>query len=62
MKYLNERWGNRGMGRCHAKRLLGYILLAMGALLVLFIMPVWVWCLIFGVTLIVVGIMIFKEC
>ncbi len=50
------------MGRCNAKRLLGFILLALGALLVLFIMPIWVWCLIFGVALIVVGILMFKEC
>ena len=50
------------MGKCNAKRLLGYISLALGALLVLFILPAWIWCLIFGVALIVVGGLMFKEC
>ena len=62
MKYLSERLGREEMGKCNAKRLLGYILLAMGALLVLFILPAWIWCLIFGVALIVVGVLMFKEC
>ena len=62
MKYLSERLGRDEMGKCNAKRLLGYILLALGALLVLFILPAWIWCLIFGVALIVVGVLMFKEC
>jgi len=50
------------VGNYKTKQTLGCILIGLGVLLVLMFLPFWIWSLIMGAVLIVVGILILKAC
>ncbi len=50
------------MGNFRTKQWVGCILIGFGILLVLLFLPFWVWSLIMGAVLIVVGLIVLKAC
>ncbi|MDP2891564.1 MAG: hypothetical protein Q8O09_00305 [Bacillota bacterium] len=45
---------------CGGKRWLGLVLIIIGVLIICIFIPVWVWCIIFGIALILLGIFFWK--
>ena len=52
----------RNAEKCPASRLIGIVLIAMGAIVLLFSMPEWVWMWLIGIALIVAGLLFWKNC
>lgn len=46
----------------NTKRLIGAGLLILGIVLVLLFLPSWIWCMLVGAVLVLVGILIIKAC
>ena len=50
------------MGRFQMRRCMGAILAGLGVLLVLLFLPFWVWAVLIGAALLIVGLLLLRNC